>query len=349
MVGRRKCYLATIVIIIMFSSMVFADTGVFLNNFTLSNTNNNKMEFVEEEIVNIERENENTYTIKKGSEYFEVPKDQVLKTKVSNKDYVVLETTFLLDKPEESGKVIKTLNPGDVVKLVRSVGDWGIFVSEDMNKGFGLFKYFEGDSSEQEFISQGLATVDKVIKYNNNKYYVLETGENTLIKDYKDKNFIALDENGSEFSIPKSYIEFNGDKVSASRNIISRKTSNLNKVINDAHSKIGRPYVYGDNGTRGFDCSGFTCSVYESSMGVKLNRSSRDQVTNGIPVEKSELKPGDLLFFNTSGKGISHVGLYIGDGKMIHASTSKSQVEITDINSKYYSSRYVAARRIITK
>ena len=218
-----------------------------------------------------------------------------------------------------------------------------------MNKGFGLFKYFEGDSSEQEFISQGLATVDKVIKYNNNKYYVLETGENTLIKDYKDKNFIALDENGSEFSIPKSYIEFNGDKVSASRNIISRKTSNLNKVINDAHSKIGRPYVYGDNGTRGFDCSGFTCSVYESSMGVKLNRSSRDQVTNGIPVEKSELKPGDLLFFNTSGKGISHVGLYIGDGKMIHASTSKSQVEITDINSKYYSSRYVAARRIITK
>lgn len=344
-----KCHLAIIVIIIMFSSLVFADTGVFLNDYTLPNKNNDSIKFVEEEIVNIESENKNTYRIEKGLEYFEVPKDQILKTKIRNKDYVVLDKTDLLDKPEESGKVIKTLNPGDIVKLVRSVGDWGVFVSEDMNKGFGLFKYFESDSSEQEFISCGLATVDKVIKYNNKNYYVLVTGEVVPISDYKNKQFIALDENGNEFNIPKDYVKLNDGQGSASRNIISRKTSNLNKVVTNAYSKIGRPYVYGDKGTKGFDCSGFTCSVYESSMGVKLNRSSRDQVNNGIPIEKSELKPGDLLFFNTSGKGISHVGLYIGDGQMIHASTSNSQVEITDINSKYYSSRYVAARRIITK
>lgn len=349
MVGKRKSYLATIIVIGMLSSIVFADTGVFINSFNLKNKNGTNTEFLEEEVVDIERESENTYIIKKGLDYFEVPKSEVLKTKVSKKDYKVLEKTFLLDKPEEGGNIIKTLNPGEVVNLVRSVGDWGIFVSEDMNKGFGMLKYFEGDSSEQDFISHGLAAVDKVIKYDNNKYYVLETGETTLIKDYRDNNFTVLDESGSEFSIPKDYVKLNDGKGSTSRNIISRKTSNLNKVINDAYSKVGRPYVYGDKGSTGFDCSGFTCSVYEASMGIELNRCSRDQALNGIPVERSELKPGDLIFFNTSGKGISHVGIYIGDGKMIHASTSNSEVEITDINSKYYSSRYVKARRIINK
>ncbi|WP_143254308.1 C40 family peptidase [Anaerosalibacter sp. Marseille-P3206] len=341
--------MATIIIIVMLSSIVFADTGVFINSFSLKNKNGTITEFAEEDVVDIERESENTYIIGKGSEYFEVPKSEVLKTKVSKKDYKVLEKTFLLDKPEESGNIIKTLNPGEIVNLVRSVGDWGIFVTEDMNKGFGMLKYFKGNPSEEAFISHGLATVDKVIKYDNNKYYVLEIGETTPIKDYRDKKFIALDENGCEFSIPKTCMKLNDGKGSTSRNIISRKTSNLNKVINDAYSKIGRPYVYGDKGSRGFDCSGFTCSVYEASMGIELNRSSRDQSLNGISVERSELKPGDLIFFNTSGNGISHVGLYIGDGKMIHASTSNSQIEIADINSKYYSSRYVKARRIITK
>lgn len=350
--GRIKCHLAIIVLVIMFSSMVFADTGVFLNDYTLSNKNNEIIEFKEEEVVNIERENNNTYIIEKNLEYFEVPKDQILKTKISSKDYVVIERTNLLDKPEVTGEVIKTLNPGDVVKLVRSVGDWGMFVFEDKNKdvykGFGLFKYFKGNASEKEFITCGLANRDKVIKYDNN-YYVLVTGEVVPINNYKEKQFIALDESGNEFNIPKDYVKLNVDKGISSRNIISRKTSNLNKVINDAYSKIGRPYVYSDVGNKGFDCSGLTYSVYSSSIGIKLERSSRDQVNNGIPVKKSELKPGDLLFFNTSGKGISHVGLYIGDGNMIHASSGKGRVEITDINSKYYSTRYVTARRIISK
>ena len=68
----------------------------------------------------------------------------------------------------------------------------------------------------------------------------------------------------------------------------------------------------------------------------------------GLSVNKSDLIPGDLLFFNTSGSGISHVGLYVGDGKMIHASSGAKKVQVTSISESYYVKRYISAKRIIT-
>ena len=335
----------------MLSSIGFADTGKLLNNFNGLNSDGIELKFQEEEMVPINGETKDTYIVEKDSNYINIPKEQILKTKNYNSNYVVVDKASLLDKPDESGKVIKALNVGETVRLTRKVDDnWGIFVTEDMNKGFGELKYFSGNSNEEDFITCGISNISKVIKYDGNKYFVLENGETIPIKDYVNKSFIALDEDGKEFSIPKEYIKLNNGQGGATRSIISRKTSNLNKVINDAHSKLGSPYVYGDMGERGYDCSGFTCSVYNNIPDVeKLNRSSKDQVQNGIPVNRSELRPGDLLFFNTTGKGISHVGIYIGDGMMIHASSGGKKVIITDINSNYYSSRYVTARRIITK
>lgn len=351
MVGRKKWSIATILIIIMLSSIGFADTGKLINNFNGLNRDGIEVKFQEEEEVNIDGETKDTYIVEKDSKHIEIPKEHILKTKKYNSNYVVVDETTLLDKPDESSKVIKVLKVGETVTLTRKIDDkWGIFVTKDMNKGFGELKYFNGDSNEEDFITCGISNISKVIKYGGNKYFVLENGETIPIKDYMDKKFIVLDEDGKEFSIPKEYIKLNNGQVGTTRNIISRKTSNLNKVITDAHSKIGSPYVYADMGNRGYDCSGFTCSVYNNIPNVeKLNRSSKDQVRNGIPVNRSELRPGDLLFFNTSGKGISHVGIYIGDAMMIHASSGKNKVIITDINSKYYSSRYVTARRIITK
>ncbi|GHV09249.1 hypothetical protein FACS1894217_13100 [Clostridia bacterium] len=112
----------------------------------------------------------------------------------------------------------------------------------------------------------------------------------------------------------------------------------------------GARYVYGSmNPAVGFDCSGFTSYVFKH-FGYSLNRSSSGQLANGVKISKSELQPGDLLLFRDTKVGsaaATHAGLYIGDGLMIHASGKKTGVKIDSINSAYYISCFVGARRIL--
>lgn len=107
----------------------------------------------------------------------------------------------------------------------------------------------------------------------------------------------------------------------------------------------GVKYSYGGTTVKGFDCSGFTQYIFKK-LGIELSRSSNSQAKEGKRVAKSDLREGDLVFFNTNGKGISHVGIYIGDGKFAHASTSRG-VTIDALESKYYAPRYVTARRVM--
>lgn len=101
----------------------------------------------------------------------------------------------------------------------------------------------------------------------------------------------------------------------------------LNKVI---HTVLGVPYVYGGTTTKGFDCSGFTGYVYKQ-LGVDLPRDSRSQFTVGEKVSLSEMAKGDLIFFDTGGGSISHVGIYVGNDKMAHAASSQSEVKIDNL------------------
>lgn len=118
----------------------------------------------------------------------------------------------------------------------------------------------------------------------------------------------------------------------------------LMKIVGDL---IGVRYKAGGSTPKGFDCSGFTSYVFEKLAGIKLNRRSADQASQGTKIAKDKLREGDLVFFRTSGKSISHVGIYIGDGKFAHAS-SKKGITITSLDDKYYAKRYVTARRILT-
>ena len=110
---------------------------------------------------------------------------------------------------------------------------------------------------------------------------------------------------------------------------------------------VGSPYVYGGSSPSGFDCSGFTTYVMKH-FGYSINRTASGQMDNGVSVSKGQLQPGDLVFFNNgnSSKRATHVGIYIGGGEFVHASTSTTGVIISDLNSSYYSSTYVGARRL---
>ena len=115
-------------------------------------------------------------------------------------------------------------------------------------------------------------------------------------------------------------------------------------IVAEASKYIGCKYRYGGTTPSGFDCSGFTSYVYKK-FGVNLNRTAAGQYSNGVSVTKSQLQPGDLVMFGKS--GISHVAIYAGGGRIVHAATSKTGVRTDSLNSGYYSKNYVGARRIL--
>ena len=121
------------------------------------------------------------------------------------------------------------------------------------------------------------------------------------------------------------------------------------KLIALAKKKLGKRYVWGATGQKNtFDCSGLTTYVCKKN-GIKIPRRAIEQSKYGKYVKRSDLKPGDLIFFDTSKrrKGyVNHVGIYIGNNKFIHASSAKKKVIITSLNKNFYSQRYKGARRV---
>jgi lipoprotein Spr len=103
---------------------------------------------------------------------------------------------------------------------------------------------------------------------------------------------------------------------------------------------LGAPYKLGGNTPQGTDCSGFVTVIYERVFGIKLPRQSAQQAEQLKPSEKRKLKPGDLYFFNTSGKGVSHVGMHLTDDFFIHASTQKGVI-VSNLSESYYSKAFV--------
>lgn len=111
----------------------------------------------------------------------------------------------------------------------------------------------------------------------------------------------------------------------------SQKTA----IVNTAYSKVGCPYVYGGTGPNGFDCSGFVQWVYRQN-GISIPRTTYSQYAAGTKISYSQIQPGDLIFFNTNGQNLGHVGLYVGGGKMIHAGTVKTGVCVAPVSSLMY-------------
>ena len=108
---------------------------------------------------------------------------------------------------------------------------------------------------------------------------------------------------------------------------------------------LGTPYLFGGEGQSGIDCSSFVQQVFREHR-IELPRTAREQSTIGSEVAKSDLRQGDLVFFSTYASYPSHVGIYLGNGTMIHASSEKGEVTVSSMNSDYYRSRFLGARRI---
>jgi cell wall-associated NlpC family hydrolase len=158
-------------------------------------------------------------------------------------------------------------------------------------------------------------------------------------------NSMASDEMGA-FLQDKGLVQKIGSQMSAAGKAVSDKASEL---VVTAMGFLGVPYQRGGNSAEtGLDCSGFVRLIYEQTVGMVLPRRSAEQAAATTPIEKSELQPGDLVFFNTLKATFSHVGIYVGDHKFIHSPRSGGVVRVEDMRVAYWQQRFDGARRVDT-
>jgi cell wall-associated NlpC family hydrolase len=129
----------------------------------------------------------------------------------------------------------------------------------------------------------------------------------------------------------------------------SNDESQMNNLAIYAMSLYETPYQYGGKSrVNGFDCSGFVQYVFQNSLGLQLPRTSAEMGRLGKPLSTAQLKPGDLVFFNTTRKRNSHVGIFIGENRFVHSPKTGKAIMITSLNDQYWNARFDGARRIVS-
>lgn len=250
---------------------------------------------------------------------------------VTNSDDVSSYGTFSKVLKVEDGKDIDAEAKKELKKVERKAsitgfGDsscksgYGVKVKDAYTGLVGLF-YIDEDVHTWE---EGIYKVDLTLAFENMMNEVnAETNENS--------NSSSSGSNSSGSS---------GSSESSS----SSSEGGNSKLVDLAKSKMGCKYVWGATGPNTFDCSGLMLWAHKQ-MGISIPRTSLEQSRSGKAVSKSDLQPGDLVFFKTTSAPVGHVGMYIGNGQFVHAPNKNKPVKIDSLSSSYYSSRYVNARR----
>ena len=144
------------------------------------------------------------------------------------------------------------------------------------------------------------------------------------------------------------------ERLLSSKGLIARidqarltATEKASELVFTAIGFLGVPYRRGGNSVEtGFDCSGFVKAMYEQTLGLILPRRAEQQAAATQKIERADLQPGDLVFFNTMRRAFSHVGIYIGDNQFVHAPRSGQKVRVEDMRESYWAKRYNGARRV---
>ena len=167
----------------------------------------------------------------------------------------------------------------------------------------------------------------------------------TGVKGYVSNQYISNERiqetNRSSSERKTSELNTKNDEV-----VVENTSSKNTQVVDFAKSLLGKKYSYGGVGPNSFDCSGFTKYVY-NNFGISLSHSASAQANVGRTILKSDLQPGDMVFFTQGGSSIGHVGIYVGNNSFIHAANPQKGVVITSLSDGYYTRNYVTSKRIL--
>jgi len=278
-----------------------------------------------------------------------------------------------------NGAIVMVVSEGAAVSVITgSTGDW-VAVSYKGTSGFIHMDYLAaggggddgGDSGSADSLDVGSHA--KVLADLNLRYdpsmsggiaAVAPAGTVVEVTGGLSNGFYAVDWDGLSGYMHSDYLSYttasltkrggssddggSGDNGGGGSDDGGGGGSNTgNAIVDYAMQYLGYPYVWATHGPSSFDCSGFTYWVILNTLGIDISPGTSAQINQGTPVSRSNLQPGDLVFFqNTYTWGLSHVGIYIGNGKFIHAENESTGVVISDLSSQYYSSRWYGARRI---
>ncbi len=276
--------------------------------------------------------------------------------------------------PSTSAQVLGQANSGDLLNVTGVSGDWytidyngtKAYVHKDYVNGT-MLKYLNGTSAALTTpASSASSNVYAVVSCEGSLNMrasastsasivaSLTPGYNLSVYDYADGWVKVSDDSNRVGYVKSEYVSLKNGAKPANKPVQVATQSvgasdKASQIVAYAKQYLGTPYVYGGTSlTSGVDCSGFTYSIFKNN-GISLNRSSREQYKNGVSVSKSELMPGDLVFFNTGGDTpISHVGMYIGNGQYIHSTDGGGKgVCISNLNEGYSANTYYGARRVL--
>lgn len=249
-------------------------------------------------------------------------------------DYKTTESIKLRKEPSWGTKnTIGVIKANENLKVLEIEGEWAKFYQPG-SLCYAPIEFIVEDKKDEEYIisktTNVYSTVDK-----------LNIGDSIKIIRTED-NYAVFVKDDKEYFVPLNSIE--KKKAENSNNTVNASASD--KIISLAKTQLGKPYGWGEEGPDSFDCSGLVYYIFKEVKGVKLPRVTRDLSKSGKHVDKNNLQPCDLLFFDTNGDGIvNHVGIYIGNNEMIHSTKPGDVVKQVKINTSYWNKAYVNSRR----
>lgn len=262
---------------------------------------------------------------------------------------VTADALRLRDTPAAEGEILATASGGTSVVVLEDTGNGWYKVNFNTVEGYMSSEYLTVSTTADATLGYGLVDTDgsslNMRAAAGTSYDTVASipGGTVLELEGVDNGWYKITYSGKTGYVSSDYIT-----ITTEPDATETASSDLGaQIVAYAEEYLGTPYVLGGNGPNQFDCSGFTKYVY-SHFGYTLNRTATDQLQNGVSVSKDELQPGDLVFFKyRTSKPVSHVGIYIGNGEFIHASTNRYVVQIDQMESGHYANVYVYARRII--
>lgn len=254
----------------------------------------------------------------------------------------------LRSQPSTSAKIVAKIPNREFVLVESKTGDWYKVVYDGtegyVHSDYVIFQeYLIGDYSYNATVNgsgvrlrNGASTYSDIIANYN-------VGAKLSVVGVSGNWLKVVTGTGQTGFMSSDYIKYS----TAQKAAISQALTVGEQLVNTAKQYLGIKYVWGGMSTSGFDCSGFVNYVYKQH-GYSMYRVAQDIYNNdGTWVSKDSLRVGDLVFFGYSASSINHVGMYIGNGQFIHASSGAGQVVITDLDTNYYTRMYVGAKRII--